>query len=134
MTTIFQHLGKFQPAKWGIFNRRKLGNFQPALTIFDTVTKFINSPPGVLVAGGVLATIVWKFFERVEAVLNENTKLEIAIWLLDIKVERFDLRQGLFTDVFDRVFGRVHWSVHCFLRSAPTTIAVIPTSAIGDAS
>ena len=32
MTTIFTHLGKFQPAKWGIFNRRKLGNFQPTLT------------------------------------------------------------------------------------------------------
>ena len=28
----FWHLGKFQPAKWGIFNRRKLGNIQPALT------------------------------------------------------------------------------------------------------
>jgi len=25
-------VGKFQPAKWGNFNRRKLGNIQPALT------------------------------------------------------------------------------------------------------
>jgi len=33
MPTIFLHLGKFQPAKWGIFNRRKLGNIQPALTL-----------------------------------------------------------------------------------------------------
>ena len=32
MSTIFLHLGKFQPTKWGIFNRRKLGNIQPALT------------------------------------------------------------------------------------------------------
>ncbi len=32
MPTIFLHLGIFQPAKWGIFNRRKLGNIQPALT------------------------------------------------------------------------------------------------------
>lgn len=32
MLTIFLHLGIFQPAKWGIFNRRKLGNIQPALT------------------------------------------------------------------------------------------------------
>jgi hypothetical protein len=38
------------------------------------VTNLINSPPGQLVAGGVLAGIVWKFFERVEAVLNEDTK------------------------------------------------------------
>src|ERR1017187_10212955 len=28
----FWHLGKFQPAKWGNFNRRKLGNIQPTLT------------------------------------------------------------------------------------------------------
>jgi hypothetical protein len=33
---------------------------------FTTITNLINSPPGVLVAGGVLAGIVWKFFERVE--------------------------------------------------------------------
>ena len=32
MPTIFLRLGNFQPAKWGIFNRRKLGNIQPALT------------------------------------------------------------------------------------------------------
>jgi hypothetical protein len=32
MLTIFLRLGIFQPAKWGIFNRRKLGNIQPALT------------------------------------------------------------------------------------------------------
>jgi hypothetical protein len=47
-----------------------------------TVTNLINSPPGQLVAGGVLAGIVWKFFERVESVLNDDTKLEIAVWLL----------------------------------------------------
>jgi len=32
MLTIFLRLGIFQPATWGIFNRRKLGNIQPALT------------------------------------------------------------------------------------------------------
>ena len=32
LQSLFQHLGKIQPAKWGIFNRRKLGNIQPALT------------------------------------------------------------------------------------------------------
>jgi hypothetical protein len=46
-----------------------------ALTSF---TKLVNSPPGVLVAGGVLAGIVWKFFERVESVLKDDTKLEIG--------------------------------------------------------
>jgi len=51
-----------------------------------TITKLINSPPGQLAAGGVLAGIVWKFFERVEAVLTDQTKLEIAVWLLGVKV------------------------------------------------
>jgi hypothetical protein len=44
-----------------------------------TITKLINSPPGQLAAGGVLAGIVWKFFERVESVLTDQTKLEIAV-------------------------------------------------------
>jgi hypothetical protein len=50
-----------------------------------TITHLINSPPGQLAAGGVLAGIVWKFFERVESVLNDSTKLEIAVWLVGVK-------------------------------------------------
>jgi hypothetical protein len=49
------------------------------------ITAFINSPPGVLVAGGVLAGVVWKFFDKVEKKLNDDTKLEMAVWLLDVK-------------------------------------------------
>jgi hypothetical protein len=44
-----------------------------------TFTKFVNLPGGVLTAGAVLADIVWKSFERVEAVLTDQTKLEIAV-------------------------------------------------------
>jgi hypothetical protein len=44
----------------------------------DIITNIINSPPGQLAAGGVLAGIVWKFFERVESVLKEGTKKEIV--------------------------------------------------------
>jgi hypothetical protein len=42
MPTIFLRLGIFQPAKRGIFNRRKLGNIQPALTrcIFQLLLPF----------------------------------------------------------------------------------------------
>ena len=50
--------------------------------VLTAITKLINSSPGQLTAGGVLAGIVWKFFERVEAVLKDDTKLEIAAWLL----------------------------------------------------
>jgi hypothetical protein len=51
-----------------------------------TITKLIQSPPGQLAAGGVLGGIVWKFFERVEAVLTDQTKLEIAASLFDVRV------------------------------------------------
>jgi hypothetical protein len=72
----------------------------------DSVTSLINSPPGQLVAGATLGGIVWKFFELVEAVLNEDTKLEIAVWLLGIKVgQTVGPWPDTFAKVFDRVFG-----------------------------
>ena len=80
-----------------------------------TITKLIQSPPGQLAAGGVLAGIVWKFFERVEAVLTENTKLEIAIWLLGVKVgQKVEPWPDTFARVFDRVFRTKHLSWKCF--------------------
>jgi len=95
--------------------------------VFETIQKFINSPPGQIAAGGVLAGIVWKFFERVEAVLTESTKHELARWL---RVKSFE--SGIVADesvnwpetfakIFDRVFGRKHLSWHCFRRSALST-------------
>jgi len=86
--------------------------------IFTTVTHLINSPPGQLVAGGVLAGIVWKFFERVEAVLNDDTKLEIAIWLVGRKKfgPKVQPWPETFARLFDRVFGTRHLSWKCFWR------------------
>jgi|ERR1017187_8695516 hypothetical protein len=91
-----------------------------ALTTF---MKLIQSPPGQLVAGGALAGIVWKFFERVESVLNENTKLEIAIWLLGRKKlsPSFQNWPDTFAKVFDQVFGKRHLSWKCFDRSTTAT-------------
>jgi hypothetical protein len=89
----------------------------------DTITKLIQSPPGQLAAGGVLAGIVWKFFERVEAVLTENTKLEIARWLRVRNIETGLIADNALTwpetlaKVFDRVFGTKHLSWKCFWRS-----------------
>jgi hypothetical protein len=83
-----------------------------------TITHLINSSPGQLAAGAVLAGIVWKFFERVESVLNENTKLEIAVWLLGVKVgQKVEPWPETFAKVFDRVFGTKHLSWKCFWRS-----------------
>jgi hypothetical protein len=67
--------------------------------------------------------IVWKFFERVESVLTDQTKLKIARWL---RVKTFEtvLIEGdmenwtvTFARVFDQVFGDKHLTWRCFGRS-----------------
>jgi hypothetical protein len=76
-----------------------------------TITNLITSPPGQIAAGGVLAGVVWKFFEKIEGVLTDNTKLEIAVWLLGVNTtEKLRGWRSGFVGVFDRVFGRNHWS------------------------
>jgi hypothetical protein len=86
---------------------------------FDTITKLIQSPPGQLVAGAALAGIVWKFFERVEGVLTDQTKFGIAVWLVGVKVgQKVGSWPETFAKVFDRVFGTRHLSWECFWRSS----------------
>jgi hypothetical protein len=96
-----------------------------ATDILTTLTHLINSPPGQLAAGGVLAGIVWKFFERIEAVLTDQTKLEIAVWLVGVKVgQKVEPWPRTFAKVFDRVFGTKHLSWKCFWRSCLASYAV----------
>src|ERR1017187_5767783 len=84
-----------------------------------TITKLINSPPGQLAAGGVLAGIVWKFFERVEAVLTDQTRVEIAVWLVGVEAgKKVQPWPETFAKVFDRVFGKKHLSWRSFFCSA----------------
>jgi hypothetical protein len=92
-----------------------------------TITKLIQSMPGVLVAGAALAGIVWKFFERAESVLNEGTRLEIAIWLLGRKKfgPKVQPWSDTFARVFDRVFGEKHLSWKCFGRSCIASYASV---------
>ena len=93
-----------------------------------TVTHLINSPPGQLAAGGVLAGIVWKFFERVGGVLNEQTNRDIGRW---IRVKSFETGivadeaanwPDTFAKVFDSIFGERHLTWFCFWRSAGTSL------------
>jgi len=69
---------------------------------------------------------VQKFFGVVEDKLNEDTKKDIALWMLD--VERPSRSQGLastFITMFDRVFGPKCFSIHFFARSAIATIGAL---------
>jgi hypothetical protein len=74
-----------------------------ALTTF---TDFIIKPAAPFAAGVVLFGAVWGFFKGVESVLNDDTKLEIAVWLLGVKTTGIAQRWYLtFIDVFDSLFG-----------------------------
>ena len=86
----------------------------------STITDFIIKPSVPFAAGVVLFGTVWGFFKGVESVLTDDTKLEIAVWLLDRKKlsPRFQGWPDTFGKVFDRVFGKKHLSWRCFLRSA----------------
>jgi len=96
-----------------------------------TITTLITSPPGQIAAGGVLAGIVWKFFEKVEAVLTDETKLEIAVWLLGLDFKkRVANWPSTFAKLFDRVFGEKHFSWKCFLRSCLATYASLIVTVI----
>lgn len=84
----------------------------------DSVMHFINSPPGEFVTGVVLAGVVWKFFGRVESVLSDSTKFEIAVWLVGVDVGRaLQCWPQTLAQLFDRVFGRRYFSWRCFSRS-----------------
>jgi hypothetical protein len=88
----------------------------------DALTAIINSPAtvwgGQLVAGATLFGSVWGFFKGVESVLTDDTKLEIAVWLLGARLgETVEPWPDTFAMVFDRVFGTKHLSWKCFWRS-----------------
>jgi hypothetical protein len=69
------------------------------------------------IGGGLFCGVV-KFFDTVGDRLNEDTRLGIALWLLDAKVApALEPWPATFAKVFDRVFGERHLSWKCFSRS-----------------
>jgi len=99
---------------------------------FTTITSLINSPPGQLVAGGVLAGVIWKCFEKVESVLTDNTKLEIAVWLVGLADYTAPDWPHTFMAMFDRVFGYRHITWKCFLRSCMASYSAVFIVALFD--
>jgi|HubBroStandDraft_6_1064221.scaffolds.fasta_scaffold345944_2 hypothetical protein len=86
----------------------------------DVLTDFIIKPSAPFAAGVILFGVVWGFFKGVESVLTDDTKLEIAIWLVGVKplgplVQPWP---ETFAKLFDRVFGKRHLTWRCFWRSS----------------
>jgi len=76
-----------------------------------------------------------KCFKFVEDLLADDTKLEIAVWLLGVKAEqKIEPWPETFARVFDRVFGRKHLSWKCFLRSSLASYASVICTAFFAAS
>jgi hypothetical protein len=95
------------------------------LDTLEAVANLINSPPGQIAAGAVLAGIVWKFFERVEALLTDRTKLEIAVWLVGVKTAgTLQYWQITFAKLFVRLYGNSHFTLRCFTASTVISLLV----------
>jgi hypothetical protein len=74
---------------------------------------------------------VLKFFDTIGERLNEDTRLEIAIWLLGIRTEeKVKAWPTFFTAVLDRLFGYKKLSWRGFRRSWVATIVSIVISGI----
>jgi hypothetical protein len=79
--------------------------------------------------GGGLFYGVLKFFEAIENRLSVDTKLEIAVWLLDLQpAEALERWPSTFLKLFNVVFGERHISWKCFWRS--WLASVITTAAV----
>src|ERR1700685_1023977 len=93
----------------------------------DALTDFILKPTAPFAAGIVLFGVVWGFFKGVESVLTEDTKLEIAVWLLGMKPlgPKMEPWPETFAKLFDRVFTKKHVSLTCFWRSSLCSCAAI---------
>jgi hypothetical protein len=92
----------------------------------DVLTDFIIKPSAPFAAGVILFGVVWGFFKGVESVVTDDTKLEIAVWLLDIQTARkVDPWAKSFLKQFELVFGTKHLSIKCFLRSAVASLVCL---------
>ena len=71
---------------------------------FATIPALANSLH--LAVGLTLFTVVWQSCEKADAVLNENAKLEIAIWLLGLRLTpKATVRGSLVLSFFRAIFG-----------------------------
>ncbi len=92
----------------------------------DAIRSFVNAPPGQLVAGSILAGLVWKFFEKIETVLSDETKFEIAVWLVGVEAEKkVHSWPATFSKLFYKTFGQKTLSWKAASSSAVATVCTL---------
>lgn len=88
-----------------------------------------KSAVSFLVQFGVAGTLFYgiqKFFKEVEDKLADDTKSEIAGWLVEFRIaDRVQNWPNTFAKLLNKVFGEKHFSWKCFWRSAVCSFAVI---------
>lgn len=86
---------------------------------------------GNLVPGGLSVALIglsfWLivagFFSWVESLLNQDTKAEVACWLVEVRIgQKVEPWPQTFVEMFDRVFGSDHWSRDCLLKSIAASL------------
>lgn len=84
----------------------------------------ISNLPPVLASGAEVWGFLWGAGKIADSVLPKDTKLAIAVWLLDVNFESsIAAWPRTFTSIFNRFFGDRHFSLRCFAGSA--TISLI---------
>jgi hypothetical protein len=94
----------------------------------DTLTKLIQTPPRSLIAGTVLFGLVWGLFRGIESVLADDTKFEIAVWLVGVKPIGSKIKawsKTIFT-MYERIYGK--WPKWPF--SLRSNVAVLISSCL----
>ena len=82
--------------------------------------------PGILALAASWAVVtggIWKLSERVEKVVTQNARDDVALWLRDADPANFLVGMArAFAAAFDSIFGVRHFSLRCFFRSTIASI------------
>lgn len=85
----------------------------------------IEALASLALAPAVLAGVL-KIFKYLEETAAEDTRLRVAVWLLDVKLEPAAENWAIaLSHIFDSVFGPKHLSVRCLGMSAACSYASI---------
>src|SRR4051812_22441213 len=76
--------------------------------------------------GAAAFAAVYALFDKLESIASADAKRDIAAWLRHADVPRWLAHwPKQFIVLFDRVFGRNHFSSQCFISSSIASIAAV---------
>ena len=73
----------------------------------------------------ITAGATYGVFRFIESIASPNAKSDLARWLLSFDVRKADILPQGVRETFNRIFGKDHFSITCFIRSIYFTIGAI---------